>query len=126
MYLINYKFPVKYHLELIFVFYDVYKYLCDSRGESPYTLPVKLGLIKSNAAVAQWKEGAIPRSKTLKGLADHFGVSISYLMDIDEVISPEILDVNDPINRELLELIERLSPAKKALLLEKAKMIEII
>lgn len=116
-------------LELIFVFYDIYKHLCNLNEESPYNLPVKLGIMKSNSAVAQWKNGSIPRSETLKALADHFGVSISYLIDMDEETSPanrETWDLKDPINQELLELISRLSPAKKALLLEKAKMIESI
>lgn len=65
------------------MFYDVYSKLCAERGESPFNLPVKLGLQKSNSAVAQWQAGSVPRKKTLEGLAEHFDVSVAYLMGLE-------------------------------------------
>lgn len=70
-------------MEVFFVFYDVYSKLCAERGESPFNLPVKLGLQKSNSAVAQWQAGSVPRKKTLEGLAEHFDVSVAYLMGLE-------------------------------------------
>lgn len=113
---------------VIFVFYDVYSKLCAERGESPFNLPVKLKLQKSNSAVAQWQSGSIPRKKTLEGLAKHFGVSVAYLMDLEQKEPPqpetEAVDIDDPIYRELLDRIAKMSPAKKALVLEKVIEIE--
>lgn len=70
------------------MFYDVYERLCKQKNESPWNLPVKLGLLKSNSAVAQWKNGSVPRHKTLQALADYFGVSASYLMDLEKKEKP--------------------------------------
>lgn len=63
----------------VFVFYDVYVALCAERGEKPYQLAIELGL-KSNSAVAQWAKGSIPRPAMLEKIADHFGVSVGYLL----------------------------------------------
>lgn len=91
------------------MFYDVYERLCVSKNESPWNLPVKLGLLKSNSAVAQWKNGSVPRHKTLQALADYFDVSVSYLMDLEQKEKP--LANNEelsPIKKEAIELIKGL------------------
>ena len=63
----------------VFVFYDVYMALCAEKGEKPYQLAIELGL-KSNSAVAQWAKGSVPRPAMLEKIADHFGVSVGYLL----------------------------------------------
>ena len=70
-----------------FVFYDVYCKLCQENGEKPFSLPIKLGM-KSNSAVAQWKNGSIPRKQMLEKIADYFGVTVGYLLDGGEEKSP--------------------------------------
>ena len=62
------------------MFYAIYKKLCDENGEKPYQLPMKLGA-KSNSMVAQWKKGSLPRPEMLQKIADHFHVSVGYLVD---------------------------------------------
>lgn len=62
------------------MFYDVYKKLCDENGEKPYQLPLKLGA-KSNSMVAQWKKGSLLRPEMLQKIADHFKVTVGFLMD---------------------------------------------
>ena len=58
---------------------DVYMALCAEKGEKPYQLAIELGL-KSNSAVAQWAKGSVPRPAMLEKIADHFGVSVGYLL----------------------------------------------
>lgn len=62
------------------MFYDIYKKLCDENGEKPYQLPLKLGA-KSNSMVAQWKKGSLPRPEMLQKIADHFKVTVGFLLD---------------------------------------------
>ena len=61
------------------MFYEKYIELCDKTREKPYKLAVELGA-KNNAVVAQWKKGAVPRMAMLEKIADHFGVTIDYLI----------------------------------------------
>ena len=61
------------------MFYDVYSELCKKTGEKPYAVAALAGA-KSNSAVAQWQKGSIPRQPVLQKIADHFGVSIDYLL----------------------------------------------
>lgn len=107
------------------VFFDIYKKLCEESGESPYNLPVNLGIMKKNSGVAQWKKGSVPRHDTLQVLADHFGVSVAYLMGLEQKETPRPeAEAEDPLDREIFERISKLSPAKKALVLEKVMELE--
>lgn len=69
------------------MFYDVYCKLCEENGEKPFSLPLKLGM-KSNSAVAQWKNGSISRVAMLEKIADYFGVTVRYLLDGEEKEKP--------------------------------------
>lgn len=64
----------------VFVFYDRFIELCKERGVSPSAVMVAIGLNKSNATF--WKKGSIPKGDTLRKLADYFGVSIDYLLNL--------------------------------------------
>lgn len=113
-----------YHTE----FYRHFLDLCLKRSKSPSKVAYEIGL--SKATVGRWKKGAIPRDVTVQRIADYFNVSVTDLMGAtrEEVLTSDLdtLDPVDPIDEELFKLIQQLSPAKKALLLEKAKMIEKI
>lgn len=61
------------------MFYDIYSELCKRTGEKPYAVAAMAGA-KSNSAVAQWQRGSIPRQPVLQKIADHFGVSMEYLL----------------------------------------------
>ena len=60
------------------MFYDVYLALCEDHHEDPYPLAVALGA-RSNSVVARWKTGSTPRKEMMAAIADHFGVSVSYI-----------------------------------------------
>ena len=65
------------------MFYDKFKQLCDIKGISPTRAVEEMQL--SRTIAVKWKKtGAVPRGKTLKIIADYFGVSESYLLNDDE------------------------------------------
>ena len=87
-------------------------------------------------AISHWENSVTrPSSKYHEKLAKLYGVSVYELRSaiaIEEIeqanpsSDSEPLDVESTVDKELYNLIGRLSLAKKALLLEKAKMIERI
>lgn len=79
------------------MFYDVYCKLCEENGEKPFSLPLKLGM-KSNSAVAQWKNGSIPRVAMLEKIADYFGVTDGYLLDGEEKEKPAPSEGDGPFH----------------------------
>lgn len=58
------------------MFFDRLKTLCDNNGISMTELTKQLGIASSN--VTDWGKGSSPRPKTIKMIADFFGVDISY------------------------------------------------
>lgn len=61
------------------MFYDQFIELCEKAGEKPYSVTKSLG-IKSTSIVEQWKKGSTPRQPMLEKIAEHFGVTIDYLL----------------------------------------------
>lgn len=61
------------------MFYEQFEKLCKRSGERPYALVRQLG-VSSSSIVDQWKKGSVPRQAMLKKIADHFGVTIDYLL----------------------------------------------
>ena len=65
------------------MFYDKFEQLCSIKGVSPTRAVEEMGL--SRTIAVKWKKtAAVPRGKTLKIVADYFGVSESYLLSDDE------------------------------------------
>lgn len=60
------------------MFYDEFLRLCAEKGESQSAVAKSIGIDKS--AVTRWSKGAMPRGTTLVKLANHFGVTVSYLV----------------------------------------------
>lgn len=61
------------------MFYDTYAELCRRSGEKPYAVAALCGAT-SNSSVAQWQKGSTPRKPVLQKIAEHFNVSIDYLL----------------------------------------------
>lgn len=61
------------------MFYDQFETLCKQTGERPYTLARQLG-VASSSIISQWKKGSVPRQPMLEKIAEHFNVSIDYLL----------------------------------------------
>ena len=52
--------------------------LCNDNGIAPSALAKQLNL--SPSAAAKWRNGAIPQRATLKKIAEHFNVSVDYIL----------------------------------------------
>lgn len=64
-------------------FYDNIERLCAENGESMASLVASIGLTSKSAT--GWKNGSTPRNSTLKAIADHFGVTVDYLLSNESV-----------------------------------------
>ena len=64
-------------------FYQNIEKLCYEKGESLTELTRSVDMASS--AITKWKQGAIPRRATLKKIADHFGVTVDYLLSNESV-----------------------------------------
>lgn len=60
-------------------FYENFLRLCNQTGKSPSRVVLEVGGTKS--AVTRWKNGGRPTDATARKIADHFGVSVSQLLD---------------------------------------------
>ena len=92
------------------MFYQRYLELCEKSGERPYSLVLKLGA-KSNSIVDQWKKGSSPRPEMLKKIADYFGVSIGYLMGLEE--EKPALPKESELDSALVSRLVQLSPEER-------------
>lgn len=61
------------------MFYDIFESLCKQHGTSPFAVCKEIGLAGGTAAY--WKKsGRPPKRETLEAIAEHFGVSVDYLL----------------------------------------------
>ncbi len=66
------------------IFFDRYSELCKEANSSPNAIAKLLSI--SSGSVTAWKNGTLPRTETIKRIADYFHVSADYLLG----------NVNDP------------------------------
>ena len=59
-------------------FYANFERLCIENGESIAMALREIGLTSKSAT--GWKNGSVPHNTTLKKIADHFGVTVDYLL----------------------------------------------
>ena len=67
------------------MFWDNLVQLCNKKGVSPNGVCASLGL--STATATKWKKGAVPRSTTLKMIADYIEVSPDVLIQDDQMFA---------------------------------------
>lgn len=75
------------------MFYDRFVDLCKAQGKSPAAVAREIGL--SNSSTTTWKRGAIPKGETLQKLADYFGVSIDFLLNLTDGDKDELQIAED-------------------------------
>lgn len=85
------------------MFYDRLKSLCDERGIAISKVVYQLGFSSGN--LARWKSGIVPRSDTLKKIADYFGVTTDYLLGNEKTPTT---DESDERDKELMEYLDYL------------------
>lgn len=99
------------------MFWNNFVTLCNEKGISANGVCSQLGL--SNATATKWKSGSVPRSTTLKKIADYFGVSVEQLigkpgkydrLEVGEITFDLGLfgDVQDQEVDEMTELLQEL------------------
>lgn len=113
------------------MFFDIFSALCQQRGVSRYKACTDIGL--NRAAVAKWKNGAIPTGSTLSKMADYFGVTTDYLLggeqkekaptpkdereitfdDFTYAMQNETKDLTEMDKQILLSMAKQLSDARK-------------
>lgn len=97
------------------MFYERLVSLCASRNTNPTALCNAIGLAQS--AATRWRNGSVPRDTTLKKIADHFGVSVSYLLgatdDPSEILSAQVFS---NLAASMQQVVEELDKKKKPVL----------
>lgn len=90
------------------MFWNVFVELCIAHNTSPNAIAADLKL--SSGSVTAWKNGATPRSTTLKKIADYFSVSTDYLLgeDTDSGIKKEPPQTGEA-RRSLHEVVDSLT-----------------
>lgn len=106
-------------------FWEIYEKLCFNSGKKTNSVGKELGI--SSGTISQWKNGSVPSGEKLVQLADYFGVSVDYLLGIQD--SPNKLknsikgndnvqdiknsaitiNKNSSISKRDLELIEKIN-----------------
>lgn len=78
--------------------------LCNERGEPPTVVCQKIGITSS--AFSKWTDQSVPRKATLMRIADYFGVSVSYLLGVED--DPDPIALIDPSKKSppIMEKIE--------------------
>ena len=98
------------------LFFERFCILCDRDSIAPTTLLKNMGLTKSH--FTSWRNGTVPNAVILQMLADHFQVSVDYLLGRTDFASyipkndhPEDQDGQKILNK-LIELDQLLSTAE--------------
>lgn len=69
------------------MFWENFKNLCESKGETPNGVCKALKF--SNATATHWKNGKSPNARSLQAIADYFGVTVDYLLGKTDNKEPE-------------------------------------
>ena len=89
------------------MFFDKYAELCKKAGKSPTKAAQEMGI--GAASVTDWRRGMTPSAKTLRKIAEYFGVSINDLLEIkndpadESGVDSEIETLFNSLNHEQQE-----------------------
>ena len=86
-------------------FFEQYKKICEARGISLNGAAKEIGLPSSS--VTHWKDGAVPRMKTIQKIADYFGVTVDYLQVYTDIKEKSPAETGD-IRKQAEEIIARM------------------
>lgn len=81
------------------------KKICEERSISLNGAAKEIGLPSSS--VTHWKDGAIPRIKTVQKVADYFGVTTDYLLGYEDIKEKSPAEAGD-IRKQAEELIGKM------------------
>lgn len=92
------------------MFWSTYVELCNSVNKAPNKVAAELGITSGTAT--KWKNGAVPQDRTIKKIADYFGVSVEYLKGETDIKNPAAED-SSGIDKEVLRLFNRIPDESK-------------
>lgn len=99
------------------MFYSILLSLCSIKNVKITNVVKELGISSGN--LSKWKSGVIPKSDTLRKLADYFGVTTDYLLGREDRnkrppsgdgTSPFELTAEEQAFLEKLRLVEQVNP----------------
>ncbi len=91
------------------MYYENFEKLCEKHKTNPSQVSKATGI--STATFTSWKKGVYtPKNDKLQKIAEHFGVSLAYLMGAENEEPNAIDKENNPIvlDDDVLELLEEL------------------
>lgn len=102
------------------MFFDRFEELCRMKGVSCKQAAIDNGL--DGSSPSQWKKrGSMPKPENLATLSDYFGVSVLYLIGLEEKENDQ--HAMSEVDRELFNLISTLSDEEKRKMI---KMVDIV
>lgn len=87
------------------MFWSTYVELCNSVDKAPNKVAAELGITSGTAT--KWKNGAVPQDRTIKKIADYFGVTVEYLKGETDIKNPAAKNDNE-VEKEVLRLFREL------------------
>lgn len=92
-------------------FYSSFLSLCNKANLSPTAVAKKTGI--ASGAPTAWKNGAVPKPAQRKKLCEFFGVSDEELLGYKKDPIGVEPDGDDPLNKQLIDLLRQASPEQK-------------
>ena len=92
------------------MFWLKYVELCNSVNKAPNKVASELGVTSGTAT--KWKNGAVPQDRTIKKIADYFGVSVEYLKGETDIKNPDAKESTE-MDREVVRLFNKVPEEKK-------------
>lgn len=100
-------------------FFPRFYQLCRNHGTSPNAVGRLLGI--PSGSITAWKQGAAPRSATLNKIAEHFDVSVDFLLGkneyltiTDEELKFALFGGDGPISDEMLREVRHFAEFLKS------------
>ena len=85
--------------------YEVFERLCRDKGVRPSDVSKATGI--SAATLSSWKSGAyVPKADKLQKIAEYFGVSVEYIMGVQQNVQPEGYYLNPETAKVAQEMFE--------------------
>lgn len=92
------------------MFWSTYVELCNAVNKAPNKVAAELGITSGTAT--KWKNGAVPQDRTIKKIADYFGVTVEYLKGETDNKNPTA-DDGSGMEKELLRLFGQIPEESK-------------
>lgn len=90
------------------MFWERFYNLCLEKGTKP--LPVVKELSIATGSITKWKNGTVPNGTTLQKIADHFGVTVDYLLGNEEKALPSPAQSLNETEAELVKAFRAAAP----------------